>query len=142
MRTNYVRLGISGDINKLASIANAVRQEKDHPFSNIHHFSLGIRPWEVLDETLIDFLKKQKISLSAHPTDINFSGRLNISELKLLNRTLKPWPVLYIEEDMGLWRTGQLFLGAHQLNPAMNRTSLRQTKHFRRIRNTRTTHYC
>ena len=128
MRTNDVRLGISGDIHKLASIASAFRQKKDHPFSNIHHFSLGLRPWEVLDEALIDFLKKQNITLSAHPTDINFSGRLNITELKLLSKTLKPWPVLYIEEDMGLWRTGKLFLGAHQLNPVMNKTSLHKTK--------------
>ena len=128
MRTHNVRLGISGDINKLASIANAVRQDRDHPFTNIHHFSLGLRPWEILDETLIDFLHKHNISLSAHPTDINFSGKLNITELKQLNKTLKFWPVLYIEEDMGLWRTGKLFLGAHQLNPVMNKISLRKTR--------------
>lgn len=127
MRTNTMRLGISGDIKKLASIANAVTQGHNHPFHNIHHFSLGLRPWDTLDETLIDFLKNHNISLSAHPTDINFSGRLNIAELKLLKENLKLWPVLYIEEDMGLWRSGKLFLGAHQLNPVMNEASLHLT---------------
>ena len=29
---------------------------------------------------------------------------------------------------MGIWRTGKLFLGAHQLNPVMNKTSLHKTK--------------
>lgn len=128
MQTTQVRLGISGDIKKLANIAHIMTRTKNHSFGNIRHFSLGLRPWEVLDSSLIDFLKTNDITLSAHPTDINFSGKLNISDLKILKKTLASWPVLYLEEDMGLWRSGELFLGAHQLNPIMNEASLFQTK--------------
>lgn len=122
------RLGISGDINKLASIAHSVTHTKNHNFSTIRHFSLGLRPWEKLDCSLIDFLTANDITLSAHPTDINFSETVNIPDLKSLKKALTSWPVLYIEEDMGLWRSDQLFLGAHQLNPVMNEASLLQTK--------------
>lgn len=128
MQNNRLRLGISGDIKKLASIANIVMHGENHAFHNIHHFSLGLRPWEKLDNSLIDFLMSQDISLSAHPTDINFSEKINITALKLLKKTLSQWPAAYIEEDMGLWRKGKLFLGAHQLNPIMNEASIRQTK--------------
>ena len=111
MHTTHVRLGISGDIKKLSSIAHIMTHTKNHSFGNIRHFSLGLRPWEVLDRSLIDFLHTHDITLSAHPTDINFSGKLNITDLRTLKKTLASWPVMYLEEDMGLWRSGELFLG-------------------------------
>lgn len=115
------RLGISGDINKLASIAHSVTHTKNHNFSTIRHFSLGLRPWEKLDCSLIDFLIANDITLSAHPTDINFSETVNIPDLKSLKKALTSWPVFIHRGRHGTLALRPTVLGRTSTEPCHER---------------------
>lgn len=128
MSKNQVRLGISGDINKLKYFIQQLSVIGDtYHDAPIRHFSLGVRPWEKLENSLIDKCLAADFTISIHPVDINFSSDINLADLKGLKNICQSLPIMYIEEDIGLWRSGNLFLGAHQTNPPMNKKTLHTT---------------
>jgi uncharacterized protein (UPF0276 family) len=128
MNKDSIRLGISGDIGKLKQfIQHRTDSNSIYHQARIRHFSLGIRPWDKIEDSLIDTCASADFTLSAHPVDINFSGTLDMSILKDLKDVLHTLPIIYIEEDIGIWRNGNLFLGAHQTNPPMTNDTLRTT---------------
>lgn len=122
MYQNPLKIGISGDLQKLKEFTCAL-QEKGSIYERYpaRHFSLGIRPWDKLEDELIDSTLGSGVTLSIHPVDINFSGELDFDELHALKKIVDRLPAIYIEEDIGLWRIENLFLGAHQINPPMTK---------------------
>ena len=128
MNNRSIRIGISGDIEKLKQFIQH-RSDNSHIYHQtpILHFSLGIRPWDKIESSLADTCLTADFTMSAHPVDINFSGVTDLADLKNLKEALATLPIIYIEEDIGIWRNGNLFLGAHQTNPPMNKATLKTT---------------
>jgi uncharacterized protein (UPF0276 family) len=128
MDINSTKLGVSGDIDKLKQFINLRTSTTSiYQSTPIKHFSLGVRPWDRLENSIIDFCETADFTISVHPVDINFSGVLDMADLENLKNIIDHLPVSYIEEDIGIWRNGKLFLGAHQANPPLNEKSLLTT---------------
>ena len=136
MKERSIRIGVSGDIEKLKQFIQH-RNDINHIYHHtpIRHFSLGIRPWDKIENSLVETCLSADFTMSAHPVDINFSGVIDMADLKSLKEALATLPIIYIEEDIGIWRNGNLFLGAHQTNPPMNKTTLKTTADNARIIN-------
>ncbi|WP_350600465.1 DUF692 family multinuclear iron-containing protein [Pseudomonas sp. 65/3-MNA-CIBAN-0223] len=128
MNIDSISLGVSGDINKLKQFIDFNSNTSSiYRGAPIKHFSLGVRPWEKLENSIIDVCATADFTISVHPVDINFSGVIDMSELANLKKITDILPVRYIEEDIGIWRNENLFLGAHQTNPPLNKKSLQTT---------------
>ena len=125
MDINSISLGISGDIDKLKQFIHLhTHTESIYYDTPIRHFSLGVRPWDRLESSTIDLCTSANFTISVHPVDINFSGVIDMSDLANLKKIIDVLPISYIEEDIGIWRNVNLFLGAHQTNPPLNKKSL------------------
>jgi len=128
MDINSISLGVSGDINKLKQFIHLYTNSTSiYHGTPIKHFSLGVRPWDRLENSTIDLCATADFTISVHPVDINFSGVIDMTDLASLKKIIDVLPISYIEEDIGIWRNGNLFLGAHQTNPPLNKKSLHTT---------------
>jgi hypothetical protein len=82
MDMNSISLGVSGDINKLKQFICLHRDTTSaYHGAPIKHFSLGVRPWDRLDNSIIDFCATADFTISVHPVDINFSGVIDMAEI-------------------------------------------------------------
>ena len=83
MYRNSISLGVSGDINKLKQFIY-LRTSTTSVYSSapIRHFSLGVRPWDRLENSIIDFCATADFTISIHPVDINFSGVIDMAEIR------------------------------------------------------------
>ena len=66
MNKNSIRLGISGDIEKLKQfIQHRTDYNNIYHQAPIRHFSLGIRPWDKIENSLIEgIFKSSSINLN------------------------------------------------------------------------------
>ncbi|MCC8372544.1 hypothetical protein CKY10_05895 [Photorhabdus sp. HUG-39] len=113
-------IGVSGDIEKLRFVYHEKNKDRNSIFHKIGHFSLGARVWDEFDDEIVAMANMGNMTISFHPVDINFSGKLIKEEMLSLKKLIKKLPISYLEEDIGIWRCGDLFLGPHQTNPALN----------------------
>lgn len=120
--TKSTRLGISAGINDIETICqNKISGKR---FLNINHLSIGFRSGEQNKKIVNTLLKEAEISVSLHPVDINLSDVLDTKELDHIKELIDQFEPIYFEEDLGLWRHRNLFLGSHLLNPIMSKEAM------------------
>jgi hypothetical protein len=87
MDINLISLGISGDIDKLKQFIHLhTNNSSIYHNTPIKHFSLGVRPWDRLESSIIDLCATANFTMSAHPVDINFSGVIDMADLANLKK--------------------------------------------------------
>jgi uncharacterized protein (UPF0276 family) len=122
---NRARLGISVSVLELEKILTLGLPEA---LGRINHFSLGFQigergPFEKVGAMARD----AQCSLSLHPVDLNLSDQLDPADLTCVIDVAKALDAKYIEEDLGIWRVSNLFMGSHLVNPLMTDSSIQQT---------------
>lgn len=122
---NRARLGISVSVLELEKLLTTGMPEA---LGRINHFSLGFQvgehgPFEKVGAMARD----AQCSLSLHPVDLNLSDQLDLADLTRVIDVAKALDAIYIEEDLGIWRVSNLFMGSHLVNPLMTDRSIHQT---------------
>ena len=114
-----MRLGMSIDTKELAEI-----QSIKALYPILRHVSVGYE--SIVPAPMIDWsiLKNEDISISLHPLDININSTIDKSRLRCLSRNTKNSKFIYLEEDLGLWLKGNMFLGSHLLNPPLTQETI------------------
>ncbi|HEX8592046.1 MAG TPA: DUF692 family protein [Pseudomonas sp.] len=121
-----IRIGTSGGQDDLKLMVEKLENNHSGWEAAVRHFSVGLRFFEPFDVELGERALATGLSLAVHPVDINLSGDLDNEELSTLKKNLGSFPFIYLEEDLGLWRYQNIFLGAHQTDPGFSEVSLYQ----------------
>jgi len=122
---NQVRVGISASVLELEKL---LENGPIGAMERINHFSLGFKaeehgPFERVGE----MARKAQCTVSIHPVDLNLSDKLDLTHLERMKDVAKVVDAKYIEEDLGIWRVFNLFMGSHLVNPLMTDESVQQT---------------
>ncbi|MCD5989424.1 DUF692 family protein [Pseudomonas phytophila] len=123
---NDIRIGTSGGQDDLKLLVDKLENNHLGWETSVKHFSVGLRFFESFEVELGERALATGLSLAVHPVDINLSADLDNGELSTLKENLRNFPFIYLEEDLGLWRYKNIFLGAHQTDPGFSETSLHQ----------------
>lgn len=121
-----IRIGTSGGQDDLRLLVEKLENNHLEWEASVRHFSVGLRFFELFDIELGERALTTGLSLAVHPVDINLSADLDKGELYTLKKNLRGFPFIYLEEDLGLWRYKNIFLGAHQTDPGFSKTLLYQ----------------
>lgn len=119
-----IRIGTSGGQDDLKRLIDKLEGTNPGWEASIAHFSVGLRYFEPFDRELGERALMNDLSLAVHPVDINLSAKLDKDELRVFKNNLRGFPFIYLEEDLGLWRYHNIFLGAHQTDPGFSEESL------------------
>lgn len=122
---NRARLGISVSVLELEELLTKGMPEA---LGRINHFSLGFQVGEHGPfEKVCTMARDAQCSLSLHPVDLNLSDQLDPADLTCVIDVAQDLDAEYIEEDLGIWRVSNLFMGSHLVNPLMTDSSIQQT---------------
>jgi hypothetical protein len=122
---NQVRLGISVSLLELEKLFES---GLTGALGRINHFSLEFKveergPFEKVGK----MARNAQCTISLHPVDLNLSDKLNLDHLERVVEIANTMDAKYIEEDLGIWRISNLFMGSHLVNPMMTNDSIQQT---------------
>ncbi|HSW49883.1 MAG TPA: DUF692 family protein [Bryobacteraceae bacterium] len=122
-------------MDKLAigvSLAEAVelckrRLDGDPAHQSLGALNIGFLHSDEVPAELPELLKETGLAVVVHSVDLNLSTRLDEAKVDAIGAKLDLLDALWLEEDVGIWTWNEMFLGAHQLNPILDRRTRETT---------------
>ena len=114
-----MKLGLGVGLSSVKDVCDELARENP-VLKDLSFLSLGFRQSDVIDPLIPSLTRSAGIEVAIHAIELNVTDEIDQNILTLLRSNADKLDAKWIEQDIGMWMWGNMYLGGHLLNPIEN----------------------